>query len=303
MTDFAFQANTAHDNGGPPASALVSSLNTSGSETIALYDWSLPVAASPRGTVLLVHGLGEYMGRYAHVAAHLNSWGFAVRGYDHFGHGRSSGERGGLPTDHRLLDDLAHVIANTRAQMPTNTPLILLGHSMGGGLVGRFVSLHPTQVDALVMSSPALDAGLNAVQKFLLALLPRMAPNLRIGNGLDPQYLCHDAAVVRAYLADPLVHDRISARLARFIATAGAATIQAAAQWQTPTLLMFAGQDKLVAPAGSRAFAAGAPPCVNAHGFAHMYHEIFNEPDQAQVFAHLKTWLDLQCPATVLPLP
>ena len=197
----------------------LSKLNTQDGDTLAVYDWPIPPTSTPRGTVLLVHGLGEHMGRYPHVAAHLNRWGFAVRGYDHYGHGLSSGPRGGLPSDTRLLDDVSRLVDNTRTQMPAGSSLILLGHSMGGGAVGRFVSLNPGKVDALVMSSPALDPGLNAFQKLLLATLPVIAPNLRVGNGLDAQLICHDPAVVRAYLADPLDHDRISARLARFIAS------------------------------------------------------------------------------------
>lgn len=273
-------------------SHTLSKFNTQDGDTLAVYDWPLPPTSTSRGIVLLVHGLGEHMGRYQHVAAHLNNWGFAVRGYDHYGHGQSSGPRGGLPSGTRLLDDVSRMVDDTRSLMPVDSPLILLGHSMGGGVVGRFVSLHPGKVDALVMSSPALDPGLNAFQKLLLATLPAIAPNLRVNNGLDAQLICHDPAVVSAYLADPLDHDRISARLARFIATAGPATVELAPQWTIPTLLMFAGADKLVNPAGSRAFAAKAPTCVSAHCFEHMYHEIFNEPDQAQVFSHLKTWLD-----------
>ena len=273
-------------------SHTLSKLSTQDGDTLAVYDGPLPSANPPRGTVLLVHGLGEHMGRYSHVASHLNHWGFAVRGYDHYGHGQSNGPHGGLPSDTRLLDDVSRMVDDTRTQMPAGSPLVLLGHSMGGGVVGRVVSLHPTKVDALVMSSPALDPGLNAFQKLLLATLPAIAPNLRVNNGLDAQLICHNPAVVRAYLADPLDHDRISARLARFIATAGPATVEQAPQWSTPTLLMFAGSDKLVNPEGSRSFAAKAPACVSAHCFEHMYHEIFNEPDQAQVFSHLKTWLD-----------
>ena len=71
------------------------------------------------------------------------------------------------------------------------------------------------------MSSPALDPGLNPFQKLLLAVLPRLAPDLRVGNGLNADYISHDPAVVAAYKADPLVHDRISARLAVFIAENG----------------------------------------------------------------------------------
>jgi alpha-beta hydrolase superfamily lysophospholipase len=275
-----------------PAAPIMSTLDSNDQDKLAIHDWPLLTQLTSRGTALLVHGLGEHMGRYGHVAKHLNDWGFAVRGYDHVGHGLSTGIRGGLPSDNRMLDDLAKVLADTRRNMAAGEPLVLIGHSMGGGIVGRFVSLNVAPVDALVMSSPALDPGLNIVQKGLLAVLPKIAPNLRIGNGLNANYICRDAAVVAAYLADPLVHDRISARLAKVIALSGAATIQSARNWVVPTLLMFAGEDKLVNPAGSRAFAAASPECVKTQAFEHMFHEIFNAPDQAQVFNVLKTWLD-----------
>lgn len=270
---------------------IMSTFETMDQDKLAIYDWPLPEGKPSRGTALLVHGLGEHMGRYAHVAQHLNDWGFTVRGYDHFGHGLSTGIRGGLPSDNRMLDDLAKVIADARQNMMAGEPLVLIGHSMGGGVVGRFVSLNIAPVDALVMSSPALDPGLNIIQKALLAILPKIVPNLRIGNGLNANFICRDEAVVTAYLADPLVHDRISARLANVIAISGAATIQAAPTWTTPTLLMFAGEDRLVSPSGSRTFGTEAPSCVKSQAFEHMYHEIFNAPDKAQVFSVLKTWL------------
>jgi alpha-beta hydrolase superfamily lysophospholipase len=205
----------------------------------------------------------------------------------------------------KLLDDLAAVIDASRSMHQQRgqlgLPLILIGHSLGGLVAGRFVSLQLRAVDALVMSSPALDPGLSALQKVLVATLPAIAPNLRVNNGLEPRYLSHDPAVVAAYRADPLVHPKISARLARFIATAGPATVAAAAHWCVPTLLLYAGADRLVNPAGSRAFAAVAgasaqvpPGILSAQVFESLYHEIFNEAlsAAAPVYAALKTWLD-----------
>jgi alpha-beta hydrolase superfamily lysophospholipase len=130
--------------------------------------------------------------------------------------------------------------------------------------------------------------------------LPAIAPNMRVNNGLDPRFLSHDPAVVAAYRADPLVHPKISARLARFIATAGPATVASAAHWHVPTLLLYAGDDHLVNPAGSRAFAAAAasphvpPGTLSVQGFESLYHEIFNEAPTgvAAVRAALKAWLD-----------
>ena len=274
---------------------LGSRLPTPGGESLALFDWPLDPGQRSRGLVLLVHGLGEHALRYEALARAFNAWGFAVRAFDQYGHGQSSGPRGGLPSDTRLLDDLAAVVDRSRNQFGAQTPLLLLGHSMGGLVAARFVAQGLRPVDALVLSSPALDPGLNPVQKLLLAVLPGIVPNLRVGNGLDARLISHDPAVVAAYQADPLVHDRISGRLGRFIATGGPATVAQAAQWQVPTLLLYAGADKLVNPAGSRAFAAAAPAKVlHSHCFEALYHEIFNEPESERgaVMAVLRDWLD-----------
>ncbi len=250
-----------------------------------------------RGQIVLVHGLGEHMGRYAHVVKHLNDWGFAVRTYDQYGHGKSSGNRGCLPSPHRLLDDLVLVIDDTRkkmaAQNTVNTPLVLLGHSMGGLVAARFVSLAIRPVDALVLSSPALGAKLKAVDKLLLAVLPKIAPNLAVPNGLDASKISHDPEVVKAYLADPLVHNKISPRLGKWIMDNGAATIESASTWHVPTLLMYAGQDKLVDAAASRRFTSLAPKSIlQSTCYEALYHEIFNEVDSSPVFAEVRGWLN-----------
>ncbi len=277
--------------------STLSTFTASDGDNLALQEWPLDDDQPMRGAVVIVHGLGEHVGRYDHVAQFLNAWGFAVRGYDQYGHGESGGVRGALPDGDRLLEDLADVVDATRLRLPDGKPLILLGHSMGGLVAARFVALKRRPVDALVLSSPALDPGLNPVQKLLLAVVPRVAPNLTLGNGLDASFISHDPAVVEDYQRDPLVHDRISGRLAKFIADGGPATVARAPQWTVPTLLMYAGADKLVNPAGSRAFAAAAPKdVVTAHCFDAHYHELFNELDRAPVFALLKRWLDQKYP-------
>ncbi len=270
----------------------LSTFTASDGTNLAMQHWPLAEGVPARGTVLLVHGLGEHVGRYNHVAIYLNTLGFDVAGYDQYGHGESGGARGTLSSENRLLDDLADVVDSLRPPGRPAQPLLLLGHSMGGLVAARFVSLNIRPVSGLVMSSPALDPGLNALQKFLLAILPRWLPNLQVGNGLKVDFLSHDAVVVRNYRADRLVHKLVSPRLARFIADAGVATRAAAAHWRVPTLLLYAGKDKLVDPMGSKAFAKQAPHhYVQAHCFQHMYHEIFNEPNHGTVLAALGQWL------------
>jgi len=259
-------------------------------------DWP---SADARGTIVIVHGLGEHIGRYAHVAARLNANRWSVVGYDQRGHGASPGERGRIAAGDDLLADLGAVVDAVRAEAPG--PLVVLGHSLGGLVVARFVAgalespRPPWQrdVDALVLSSPALAIGMTGAKRALLATLEALTPNLGIGNGLDATGISRDAAVVAAYRADPLVHDRIAPRLVRFLADAGPGVLALAPRWQVPTLLLYAGSDRLVVPAGSAAFAAAAPAAVvTARPFASLFHEIFNEPEQDEVLGVLTAWLD-----------
>ncbi len=279
------------------AESTLATFTAGDGENLAVQDWPLDDGTALRGVVVIVHGLGEHAARHEPLARRLNDWGFAVRGYDQYGHGESAGPRGALNWDTRLLDDLADVLESTRSRMQRGTPLILLGHSMGGLVAARLVSLKPGVADALVLSSPALDAGLSAWKRSLLALLVRLAPNLRTGNGLDPDALSHDSDVVQAYRQDRLCHDRISVRLARFIVEAGPAVLACARHWTLPTLLLYAGRDLLVDPGGSRAFAAAAPAgLVGARCFDDLYHEIFHELDAEPVYAALAHWLELRFP-------
>ena len=273
--------------------STLSAYTASDGDNLAVQDWPVAEAAVPRGMVLLVHGLGEHAGRYHHVAQRLNSCGFAVRGYDQYGHGESDGVRGALPREARLIDDLIDVISSTRKRMQPGAPLILLGHSLGGLVAALLVAFDRIPVEGLVLSSPAFAVRLNPLQKLLLGTLPHYAPHFSLRNGLNPKYLSRDPAVVAAYRADRRVHDRLSARLGAFIAETGPKLVAHAPRWKVPTLLMYAGQDKLVDSAGSRAFAAGAPKdVVSAHCFAELFHEIFNEPDNGPVFDKLTQWLD-----------
>jgi alpha-beta hydrolase superfamily lysophospholipase len=253
------------------------------------------------GTAVLVHGLGEHIARYQHVAEMLNTAGWNVVGYDQRGHGLSTGKRGRIAAAEDLYVDLASVIDYARAEFPGR--LVLIGHSMGGAVVGGFAALGADRtpsslawsrpIDGLVMSSPALDMGMSGIQKLSLKVFRVLAPNLAVGNGLKPAWISRDIAVVAAYKADPLVHPKIAARLGQAMFDAGQAALARAATWTVPTLLIYSESDKCVDPKGSAAFAAAAPSAVvTTHAFPVLSHEIFNEPEKADVFAVLKAWLN-----------
>jgi alpha-beta hydrolase superfamily lysophospholipase len=257
--------------------------------------------ADPRGTVVLVHGLGEHSGRYGHVVALAHAAGFSVLRYDHRGHGRSPGKKGAIPKTTTLLEDLSSVIDLVNVR-----PLVLLGHSMGGAVAARFVAegyqehgekpaAWHRKVDFLALSSPAFASKLSLADKVKLAVGRVVTPGVPVANGLDPDKVSHDPEVVRAYKEDPLNHDRITPRLADFILGAGKVVRRRADKWSVPTLLMFAGADELVDPRGSRGFVFAAPRyVVTAKEIPGAYHEIFNEvePIRGEALTTLREWLE-----------
>lgn len=255
---------------------------------LALRTWH--PAASPVGTIVIAHGLGEHTRRYQQLADDFTSAGYIVRAADHRGHGASPGARGAIPATESMRDDLLEALTSARAESPR--PLILLGHSMGGAMAAWAIAHEPAAADALVLSSPALLADLSPMQKFLMHTMRRIAPDVAISNGLDARYISHDRAVVAAYTSDPLVHDRITARLAHAMLVAGETAREAAPRWTTPTLLLYAGADKFVNPRGSQEFASAAPASVvTARRFDALYHEIFNETARDEPVNTVLDWL------------
>ena len=258
---------------------------------LCVHDWP---QAGARAGVLIVHGLGEHAGRYMALASWFNARGYAVRGYDQRGHGRTPGRRGALSRPLELVDDLAAAYGDFAATL--GQPPVLLGHSMGGLVALRAVLDKRATPPALVLSSPALRAWTPAWEQALATRLARVLPNLPLRSGLPFEALSHEASVVDAYRHDPLRSGWITPRLARFIFESGRHCIEAAASLPVPTLLLVAGADRLVDARGSRAFAAAARASgkLTVHVYEDLFHELFNEaePGRGRVLADLEAWLD-----------
>jgi alpha-beta hydrolase superfamily lysophospholipase len=251
-------------------------------------DW--PAEHDTGRGVVIMHGLGEHCGRYGHVARFFNECGYAVRTYDHRGHGRSGGPRGDTPDDEAILRDAKTVFDDFAARRAA--PPLLLGHSMGGLFAARFATGAVSPIGGLILSSPALAIPLSGAQKFLLRTLGAIAPGLGVPNGLQTRYLSHDPAVEAAYVKDPLVHAKITPRLLRSMLAAIDFCHAHAPRSETPTLMVVAGDDRLVDASGSAAFHARLKPGVAVmHRYDDYYHEIFNEVGAAKVFDDVRTWL------------
>jgi alpha-beta hydrolase superfamily lysophospholipase len=245
----------------------------------------------PRAVVCLVHGLGEHCGRYAHVATALNEAGYAVLACDKRGHGRSGGKRGAIPSYEALMDDIGLLLAQAEQRFP-GRPRFLYGHSLGGNEVINYALRRRPPLAGVISTSPGLRTAFQPPAPQLAAgrLMNRLWPAFTMPNGLELAALSRDPAVIAAYQADPLVHDRLSARLGIELLQSGEWAIARAAEFPLPLLLMHGTADRLTSHQASQEFASQAPNCT-LKLWEGLYHETHNEPEKAEVIGFVVDWL------------
>jgi alpha-beta hydrolase superfamily lysophospholipase len=250
-------------------------------------------AADARAAIAMVHGLGEHAGRYAGLHDALVAAGFAIAAADLRGFGRSPGIRGHIDRWADYRHDAAAIVS-LAASLAPGRPLFLFGHSMGGLIVLDFALERPAGLAGVVASGPALvPAG---VRRPLLEMASRLlsvvAPRRTIELGLDPSGLSTDASVVADYLADPLVHGRVSMRWGAEILRRMADTRARAPAFGLPLLLMHGALDPINAPGGSQAFhAACGHPDRTLKRYARSRHEVHHDIDRIAFQRDLLRWL------------
>jgi acylglycerol lipase len=263
-------------------------------EGINMYGQTWSPDAAPRAVIALAHGLGEHSGRYAHVAAFFAKAGIATVAYDRSGHGKSGGKRGHTTKYDFFLDEVAELVRQAKTQFP-NLPVFLYGHSMGGNIVLNYVLRRQITDIAGVISSAAVVKLAFVPNAFILGLgkiMRNVYPAFSQNNQLDVNALSRDKAVVAAYVADPLVHDRLSSE-------AGLGILEYA-QWlqdnaravPVPMYLAHGSEDKTVSPDGSHWFAANYTGDITLKIWDGLYHEIHNEPEQTDVLNAMLAWVN-----------
>lgn len=113
---------------------------------------------NPKATVIITHGIGEHSKRYEYLAFKLNKHGFDVITYDNLGHGRSSGKRGKIKSFKDHVETLRNIVLKERER--TSNKIILLGHSMGGGIVNLYEAMYHDS-DLIVSVAAATDTPSN----------------------------------------------------------------------------------------------------------------------------------------------
>lgn len=243
-----------------------------------LFERIWPVDGAKAG-VVLVHGLGEHIGRYKHVAAALNAAGYSAYGRDIRGHGQSVGAPGDMGGDaNRLVADLVEYCVHVKG---LHEKVFLLAHSMGTMVALPSVTRVPQGTLAgLVLSGTALDTG-------------PAGGDLVTKGAVPVETLSRDEAVQKAYEDDPLVWDKVPPEIFGAALEVGQMARDAVPLLNVPLLLVHGVDDQLTLLSGAQYVHTEAVVTDKTLiPYEGLRHEIFNEPEQDKVLGDVIAWLD-----------
>ncbi|AZQ62807.1 alpha/beta hydrolase [Flammeovirga pectinis] len=270
--------------------------NWTTNDTIEIYGkcW-LPEIEEPKAIVCLVHGFGEHILRYNHVAKFFNDNGIGFIGYDQRGHGQTKGKRGVVPSYEDVLYNVSEFLALVNDKLP-NIPMFLYGHSMGGNIATSFLlKEQPTTLKGAIITSPWLRLATDppAWQESIGKFIGSIIKGFVIPSKLNPPDLSSDLSVGEAYVKDPLVHNKICTALYFGVKDAGEWNIKNADKLNVPTLLMHGTADNITSEKASKEFSDNAPSVLMTFKkWENLRHEIHNEVIKEDVLNEMLQFIE-----------
>jgi len=256
------------------------------------YEW-LPDNAI-RGVVFVVHGIGEYSGRYRHVAEAFTSAGLATYAIDHRGHGKSDGDRIFFTDLQQFVDDLRQLFDMVKAQYP-DKPLLMYGHSMGSLISLAFALQYQAELGGLVLTGTAITGDLDqpAILKGIVMLVSRIAPKLRLSPVLPPQVLSTDPFEVTKYANDPLVYHGMWPTATSAALFKGTQSLRENVHQLTLPMLVMHGADDELTPSSGATYLDEHVQSTDktVKILPGMRHELVNEVKRDEIIQEISDWL------------
>jgi len=257
-----------------------------------VYDVWRP-AGELKAVVVLAHGYGEHARRYDHVAQRFGEAGLATYALDHRGHGRSGGKRVRVRHMSEFVSDFRELVRIAREENP-DRKVIVLGHSMGGGIVFAYGVQHAGDYDLMILSGPAIAAhtGVSKAKAVIGKAIGSIFPDLPI-EAIDADAVSRDPDVVAAYKADPLVYrGKIPAGIGKALLVVSEQMPMLAPGITAPLLVVHGEDDRLVSAEGSRRLVehVGSRD-VELKVYPELFHEVFNEPERDRVIDDVTEWI------------
>lgn len=252
------------------------------------------VGASER-VLIIVHGIGEHSGRYAHVAEKLTQAGYHVYALDHRGHGQSGGERLHIPSDKSFITDLKQYYERIKAKHP-QAKIFMLGHSMGSVISLQFILTYLDAIDAIVVTGTATDVAstVSPVLRVIGNAINSIYPKTPISPPGGMAILTRDPEMLQKAETDPLMHRGwTKTNIAKFILDMGEMIQERAHEITMPILIMHGEDDELTPISGSRImYERVGSKDKTLKTWANMLHEIMNEVEREAVIQTIIEWLE-----------
>jgi lysophospholipase len=161
-----------------------------------------------------------------------------------------------------------------------------------GPRTGRLTQPAQGLVRTLAFAAPFFDLRLKvpAVKRAFAKPLGRLWPTLAMGNGIKGNEISRTPDVQAGFYTDPLIHHVATPRWFNEVRATQAWARAAARELKTPTLILMAGDDRLVSNEATLAFAQAAGPIVEVKRYDKLFHEMFLEPERDQVIDDLLRW-------------
>lgn len=263
----------------------------SGNHTFAGEIWE--PASTIQSVICLVHGHGEYTGRYHYVAKLMNEAGIAVIAFDNFGHGKTVGKRGVIPSYDAVMAAIGSLLTEAENRWP-GVPRFLYGHSMGGNFVINYALRFQPPVAGVIATSAWLKLAVKppALQLFLAKIMIKIAPGFAQPTKLDAGLISRDPVEANRYKNDPAIHDKMSSILFFSVYDAGLWALDHANQFPCPLLIHHGTGDKITSWQASEAFAKSAGGGnVTLKLWEGLYHETQYEPEKDTVIGVSRDWI------------
>jgi lysophospholipase len=256
---------------------------------------------APRAHVLVIHGYAEHCRRYGFLTDDLSARGFECWTFDHRGHGDSDGPRGYVKDFSHYLADLDSVLAYVQSHPErSQAPTILVGHSMGGLVLARWLQTRNFEdvgldVRGAFFSSPffALKLAVPPIKRLIANLLALPLPRFALTNELEADHLTRDEGVQLTWARDTRMVRKVPVRWFTEALKAQELAFQCAARVRIATAIHHGAADGVADPNASERFHdAMTFEQRELKLWPELRHEIFNEIERAEVFAALAKWIE-----------
>ncbi len=238
----------------------------------------------PLAKILIVHGLGEHIGRYERFSRQMNEHRLSVFGFDNLGHGKSGGNRGNTSIEDSLK--LIELMVKEMKAQNHDIPLGIFGHSLGGLIALRYLQKDKSTFYSAAISAPAIILGEDKKRKMEKnAFIAKLLPFLIIDNEIKHEDISRNHTEVVDYSLDELVHPKVSLKLAMSLYNNVKTVNEKAAQVITPTLLLKGTADNIVPYDDiEKFFEKIGSPNKTFSKYPGAYHETIYDPEHGEQF-------------------